>query len=268
MLVVAVVNVGHEAVVAAGGTAASSVSIRARGRGVDSIRKENSQKLKSARGLFGSSRGKYQKKRQQENLLTALEWEQKLRVCTYECANLRQKNKQLRHTFMQQRVLDQQRLDSLARQAAENITAWQLDHKQVEELLIAERDKVAQLREKVEAAAKERSAIQQYEQELVKLREELQMQAEVEMAQLRASLNAEKEAALNEAARAAEQATELAVQQATAQVEQLAQARILLEQDKAQAAVAAEKSRMRKLVKALAEREKMINEGVQQKRGS
>lgn len=145
------------------------------------------------------------------------------------------------------------------RQFEDHVEKIQKLKEEIERLLELEQEKVKALEVKLKEAAAEKDAIKDhYEKEMEKLRIELEALAEKRIAEMKKIMEERMAIAVEQAKLEAAIETEARVQQAETRVRKEAERQLQEEQQRSADAVEKEKVKMRKLVKALSEREKKL----------
>lgn len=129
----------------------------------------------------------------------------------------------------------------------------------LEALLLEEQEKMAALQVKLEEAETSSEELKaKHEKELELLRAELEAKASTQLAELKKMMKEQMKLALDQQKATAERERQKAILETEQKLQKQAELRLQTEQKKAEEAVEKEKVKMRKLVKALAEREKKL----------
>jgi hypothetical protein len=129
---------------------------------------------------------------------------------------------------------------------------------QLEKMLQDEHEKVQQLLREMEKLRSSAISKEQYERDMAQIRREMEEQANRQLQQLRTMMEQRMAEAIEQAKEAAHREKLEAVQEMERQLTQRADKKLQEEQKKAELAVEREKIKMRKLIKALAERERKL----------
>jgi chromosome segregation ATPase len=162
----------------------------------------------------------------------------------------------------QREVAQNQSIHTLKQQVAQleqeisRITAMR---DEIQIFLTEQQEKVQTLQDQLATAATESDAAKErFERQLTALQQELEAKTTKQLEELRIMMEKKTKVALEQARVSAAKELKEAVEKTEHRVEQQAEKRLQEEQRKAQKAVEQEKVKMRKLVKALAKREKKL----------